>query len=107
MLPAPVEVEVKGDVPAPGIYLLDSGRARVSDALLAAGWPGLIPDISRELESGQSLSVLKTGAYPQITTGWMSAAARLAFGLKLDLNAASAQDLMLVPQMRPDIAATS
>ncbi|MFZ2444776.1 MAG: helix-hairpin-helix domain-containing protein [Syntrophobacteraceae bacterium] len=106
VLPAPVAVEVKGDVPAPGIYLLDGARARVSDALSAAGWSGLLPEVSRKLESGESLGVLKTGSYPQITAGRMPAPARLAFGLKLDLNSASAPDLMLVPRMRPDTAAS-
>lgn len=103
--PAPVAVEVRGDVPAPGIYLLDRERAAVSDALSAAGWAGIVPDGPSRLESGESLIVTKTDEGPHVVFDQMRASVRLTLGLKIDINSASEEDLMLVPQMRPEFAA--
>ncbi len=103
--PAPVAVEVAGEVPAPGIYLLDRERAVVSNALLAAGWNGIAADGARKLEPGESLVVAKTEDSFQVISGRMKASSRLALGLKIDLNSASVEDLMLVPRMSFEFAA--
>lgn len=105
--PAPAIVEVAGDVPKPGIYILDNERATVGDALKAAGWSGNLPAAGtgpRKLVSGESCRVLRSGNDIEITFGRMPAAALLAAGRKLDLNSASKDDLLLIPQMRPEIA---
>ncbi|MHC1725569.1 MAG: ComEA family DNA-binding protein [Syntrophobacteraceae bacterium] len=104
--PAPVIVEVKGEVPRPGIYAVDSGEATVLKALGKAGWSGNLPvqTGSRRLLSGESLNLVQSGAVADIRIGRMPAAALLALGQKLDLNSASPDDLLLVPQVRPEIA---
>ena len=102
---APVVVEIKGDVPAPGTYFLDRERATISDALSAAGRQCISGDFSNRLESGQSLRVADADGPPLVVIGRMPASARLTIGLKLDLNSSSGEDLMLVPQMRQDIVA--
>jgi len=102
--PSPVIVEVKGDVPLPGIHLLEHGRATVLDALSAAGRTGNLPRSERALQSGESVRVVNRGTGVRVEVGRMAAAARLACGLKIDINSASEKDLLLVPQMRPHIA---
>ncbi len=103
--PATVAVEVSGEVPSPGIYLVSRDRATVSNALLTAGLSGIEADGMRKLESGESLAVVKTENGFRVIAGQMQASARLALGLKIDVNSASEEDLMLVPQMRPEFAA--
>lgn len=102
--PAPVIVEVKGDVPVPGIYLLESGHAGVSDALRVSGRFDICPGENWRMKSGESLTVLGNESGPRFMTGPMPASARLAAGLKLDMNRASARDLLLIPMMRPEVA---
>jgi DNA uptake protein ComE-like DNA-binding protein len=101
---ARIAVEVKGDVPAPGTYLLESERATVSHAISASRWSGAFTGVDRKLEPGESLTVMPRGSQPEIAVGRMSAAAALAAGLKIDLNCATVEDLLLIPKMRPDIA---
>ncbi len=102
--PARIAVEVKGEVPAPGIYLLEKDRATVSQTVEAAGRSGIFTGADRKLEPGESLNVLAAGSHPEIAAGRMPAAAALAAGLKIDLNAASEKDFLLIPKMRPDVA---
>ncbi len=106
-LPA-VIVEVKGDIPKPGIYTLDSAAATVAVAADMAGCPYDIPaDIGRkQLISGQSLDILCNGKGIDVRFGRMPGVALLACGLKLDLNSASLDELLLIPQMRSRIAAS-
>jgi DNA uptake protein ComE-like DNA-binding protein len=106
--PGPVIVELQGSIPKPGIYSLDRVKATISIALTTAGWSGTVPASlgDRKLTSGQSVTLLDNGGQPEITIGAMSAAARLAAGQKLDLNTASLSDLLLIPQMRANIAAS-
>jgi DNA uptake protein ComE-like DNA-binding protein len=59
----------------------------------------------RQLKSGQQLRVTCTELRnPQMVVEPMSAAARLALGLRLDLNQASLADLTLIPGMKPSWA---
>lgn len=107
-LPAPLVVEVKGDVPKPGVYLLEKATATVSGALGAAGWSGAVPEgaAGRELVSGEAVRALGRGGSARIEIGRMEGASLLAAGLKLDLNSAPFEDLLLVARMRPEIAAS-
>jgi len=97
-----VAVEVKGDISRPGIYILDSSPATVTDALAMAGFQCKIPDsiAFQKLTSGQSLEVVRKETDVTIKFGRMPGAALLACGLKLDLNSASLDELLLVPHMR-------
>jgi DNA uptake protein ComE-like DNA-binding protein len=122
--PAPVcVVSVEGDVAAEGIYLFGAGRVSAADAIEAAGglfapsgcpapaselqpmFSGLrFPSSDLRLHSGESMriSVLPGGVHAEVAR--MDAAARLALGYKLDLNAASESDLLLIPQMKSETA---
>ncbi|MGA2400358.1 MAG: helix-hairpin-helix domain-containing protein [Syntrophobacteraceae bacterium] len=105
-IPAAVMVEVQGDIPKPGIYTLESATATAAAAAAMAGCSCDIPaDIARQkLISGQSLVILRHEKGITIRFGRMPGAALLACGLKLDLNSASMDELLLIPQMRPEIA---
>jgi len=105
-LPPAVVAEVKGDVSRPGIYSLDGAEATVAGAAVMAGcpWEGPAAVAPRKLIPGQSLEILGRGAQVTIRLARMPGAALLACGLKLDLNSASLDELLLIPQMRADIA---
>ena len=102
-----VAVEVKGEVARPGIYLLDPAAATVGVAAAKAGARVEIPkgEAERNLLSGQSLEIGGEKKGAAIKLGRMPGAALLALGLRLDLNSASPGELLLVPRMRPAIAA--
>jgi competence protein ComEA len=106
-----VIVEVLGDVPNPGVHLLNNRAPTVSDALTAAGWDAsstrIIPAAiaQKALESGERLRVSRNSkAVTEVVVEKMDGATGLALGFKLDLNAASEQDLLLVPLMKPEWA---
>lgn len=102
-----VAVEVKGEVERPGIYLLDAAAATVGVAAAKAGARFKIPkaETGRKLLPGQSLEICGDKGGAAIKLGRMPGAALLALGLKLDLNSASPGELLLVPRLRPAIAA--
>ena len=106
-VPAPVVVEIKGDVSKPGIYTLDAAAATVSSAAAMAGCSQPIAaDVAhRKLVSGQCLEILRQETGATVRFGRMPGAALLSLGLKLDLNSASLDELLLVPKMHPKIAA--
>ena len=105
-VPSAVMVEVKGDISRPGIYTLESATATVAMAVDMAGCSCDIPadTASQKLISGQSLDIVRRGKGIAIRFARMPGAALLACGLKLDLNSASLDELLLIPQMRPEIA---
>lgn len=104
--PSPAVVEIKGAVPKPGIYTLDSGKTTVSEALEKAGWSGILPvgTGARKLTTGESLELTHGEKGHEMRFGRMPAAALLACGQKLDLNSASADELLLIPKIRRDSA---
>ncbi len=108
VLPPAVMVEVKGDIPDPGIYALDSETATVAGAAAITGCTYPIPTALalQKLISGQSLEILRHKEEISIHFGRMPGAALLAGGLKLDLNSASLDELLLIPRLRPEIAAS-
>jgi competence protein ComEA len=103
-----VMAEVKGDVPKPGIYTFDSATTTVAAAANMVGCSDDIPaDIARQqVISGQSLDILRNGKGITVRFGRMPGAVLLACGLKLDLNSASIEELLLIPRMRSKIAAS-
>ena len=103
-----VPVEVKGEgVGRPGIYILEGPGATVAAAAALAGGRLKIPEaVARiKLITGQSLEIFRGKKGVGVKLGRMPGAALLACGLKLDLNSASLDDLLLVPHLRPGIAA--
>jgi competence protein ComEA len=107
-LPSAVMVEVKGNISKPGIYALNGAAATVADAAAMAGCTREVPAAvaHRKLISGQSLEILCQDATITTRLGRMPGAALLACGLKLDLNSASLDEFLLIPQMRADVAAS-
>jgi len=103
-----VMVEVKGDIAKPGIYALDNSTATVAGAAAMAGCTCQIPAAlaPQKLISGQCMEILRHKTQITINFGRMPGAALLAGGLKLDLNSASLDELLLIPHMRPEIAAS-
>jgi len=110
--PPPVIVEVLGEVPFPGIHLLPGPTSKVSRALAAAGWSSkdperLLPEgiAQKTIESGERLRVSRNSeAAIEVVIEKMDGPSGFALGLKLDLNAASEEDLLLVPLMKPQWA---
>jgi competence protein ComEA len=111
--PMPLVVGVTGDIKRPGIYLMGGSAVTVSKAIETAG--GLINGASKdvlqdfalqEMHNGQLARVASSGQGPvEIRVEPMPAAARLTLGEKLDVNIASAEELMLVPQIKAGFAA--
>ena len=102
-------VSVQGDVAAPGAYLFESSRVGPPELIGAAG--GAVPKSATAaglrsivLDSGESLRVFVRSGAIDAAVEPMDAAARLALGLKLDLNAASRSDLLLIPQLKEETA---
>ena len=104
---AAVTVEVKGEgVSNPGIYVVEETGATFASALSRAGCRPGIQEVfaHRLLVSGQALEMERGKTGFGIKIGRMEARALLACGLKLDLNSASLEDLLLVPHLRPSVA---
>jgi hypothetical protein len=104
---AAVVVEVKGEgVTQPGLYILVGSGATVGAAAARGGLRHGIPEplASRKIFCGQSVEIDGGKAGVGIKLARMPGAALLACGLKLDLNTASLDDLLLIPHLRPSIA---
>jgi DNA uptake protein ComE-like DNA-binding protein len=114
-VPTPLVVEVLGDVPTPGVHLIDPIKPFIKEAMRAAGLSEAAsrvidaagPDASfLPLRSGQTVRITKLPADGfRVEVGLMPAAARLVLGEKLDLNSVAHEDLLLIPGMRPNLAA--
>ena len=110
--PLPVIVEIRGDVKKPGVYLLKGISPTIEDALEAAGAPVEPPSTGtsthfsrRELHTGQLINVAGwTEQERKVEIMRMDAPARLTLGLRLSLSDATEQELLLVPQMKPEYA---
>ena len=104
----PVIVDVRGDVGNPGVHLLKGPARTVGEALAAAGGSPveLASEIaSQPVRSGRSIRVVrKPSGGADVSTEAMPAAARLSLGLKLDVNEAAEEDLVLVPGLKPEVA---
>jgi competence protein ComEA len=105
-----VAIEVRGGR-AEGIYFLPKGTALDQMSKIAGGdiLPQGVPANRESLRSpergisdGALLMISSTG---EATLGEMSAAGRLALGLRIDLNRASEEDLSLVPGIGERMAA--
>jgi competence protein ComEA len=109
----PVMVAVEGEVREPGTYLIEGPEVTVSRAVGVAGGlrAGSAKAVAAELAerligNGQVVRVSASGQGPAtIRVETMPAAAWLTLGGKLNVNASSEEELMLVPQMKAGFAA--
>jgi DNA uptake protein ComE-like DNA-binding protein len=107
-----VVLETAGQVRRPGVYVMEP-PVTVGEAIGHAGGTldGDAIDIDgdvlkRVVSNGERVRVeiLASGAI-LVHIEPMSAAARLALGQQLDINQATAEELLLVPQFKPEWAA--
>lgn len=111
--PIPLVVGVAGDIKRPGIYLMGGPEVTVGQAIETAGglrnrtsMGGLQVLALQEMHNGQLVRVASSGRETvEIRVETMPSAARLTLGEKLDVNIASEEELMLVPQMKAGFAA--
>lgn len=101
--PESVAVEVKGSR-AEGVYFIPKGMTlgHISEVAGIPEGHERLPDPGRVISDGALVAVSPAGA---VTIGEMSAAKRLALGLRIDLNLASEGDLSLVPGIGNRMAA--
>jgi competence protein ComEA len=101
--PEGVAIEVRGSK-AEGIYFMPKGTA-FDHISKVAGMPeghSSLRSLDWGISDGALLMIFPAG---EVTIGEMSAAGRLALGLRLDLNRASEGDLSLVPGIGDRMAA--
>lgn len=97
--PAPLRVHVSGEVRSPGVYQVWEG-ARVSDVVELAGGPTDEADLAAvnlalKVRDEQHWHIPKLGEETPAATGSAAPA-----GGKLDLNSATAQELMRLPGIK-------
>lgn len=108
-LPTKLIIQVSGEVRNPGIYFFNP-PATVSEAVAGAG--GLLPQLNQEpgwtsVEVGHArrVHITATGdGLARLRLGWMNVSSRLALGVPLDLNQASAAELAQVPGITQTLA---
>jgi len=96
-------IEVRGSR-AEGIYFMPKGTAfeHISKVVGMPEGHSVLRSPDRGISDGALLVISPAG---EVTIGEMSAAGRLALGLRVDLNRASAEDLSLVPGIGDRMAA--
>ena len=108
-LPTELIIQVSGEVRNPGIYFFDP-PVTVSETVAGAG--GLLPHLDPEpgwtrVEVAHASRVhitATTEGLAQLRLGWMDVPSRLALGVPLDLNRASAAELAQVPGITQTLA---
>ena len=100
-----VAVELSGAVTGPGVYYVPSNATVASFVRLV----GVVPEAyetaglpERRLSAG---TVVRIDANGRVTLGAMTAAKRLALDLPVDINAATHEDLILIPGVKEKTAA--
>lgn len=108
-LPTQLIIQVSGEVRNPGIYVFDP-PVTVSETVAGAG--GLHSRLSPDpgwarVEVGHARRVHITATadgFARLRLGWMDASSRLAMGVPIDLNQASAAELAQVPGITQTLA---
>lgn len=108
-LPRQLIIQVSGEVRNPGIYVFNP-PVTVNEALAGAGGlhSQLNPDpgwTRVEVGHARHVHITATGdGFARLRLGWMDASSRLALGVPLDVNQASAAELAQVPGITPALA---
>ena len=108
-LPTELIIQVSGEVRNPGIYFFDP-PVTVSETVAGAG--GLLPQLNPEpgwttveVVHARRVHITTTGnGLARLRLGWMEVSSRLALGVPLDLNQASAAELAQVPGITQTLA---
>ncbi len=108
-LPPQLIIQVSGEVRNPGIYLFDP-PVTVSETVAGAG--GLLSQLIQEPEwtsvevaHARRVHIAATGdGLARLHLEWMDVSSRLALGVPLDPNHASAAELALVPGITQTLA---
>ena len=108
-LPTELIIQVSGEVRNPGIYCFDP-PVTVSETVAGAG--GLLPQLNPEpgwtkveVAHARRVHITATGdGLAGLRLGWMDVSSRLALGVPLDLNQASAPELAQVPGITQSLA---
>jgi competence protein ComEA len=109
----PLMVAVVGEIKRPGIYLMEGPEVTVAQTIEAAGgfrhgiFEGAHKDFGpQKIYNGELVRIASSEPGPvEVRVEKMPSAARLTLGEKLNVNIASEEDLMLVPQMKAGMAA--
>ena len=109
LLPAAFIIQVSGEVRNPGIYVFDP-PVTVSKTVAGAG--GLLPQLNPEpgwtrveVAHARRVHITATGdGLARLRLGWMGVSSRLALGVPLNLNQASAAELAQVPGITQTLA---
>jgi competence protein ComEA len=102
-------VEVTGAVAHPGLYRMAKGE-RVLAAITAAGGlasdadPNRLPDMAARLKDGQQVKVPGLGTSSRTSTRTSTAASGSSHAPAVSLNAATADQLAIIPGFTPDLA---
>jgi competence protein ComEA len=104
----PVFVEVRGALPAPGVYAFGHPPS-LTEVWRQSGSPGLAPPAPApgqaeqpgQIASGSLVTISPDGHY---RLGRMAGAQLLTLGLPLELNTASAADFIALPGIGPALA---
>jgi competence protein ComEA len=108
-LPPEFIIQVSGEVRNPGIYSFDP-PVTVNETVAGAG--GLLPQLDPEpgwtrveVAHASRVHITATGdGFARLRLGWMDVSSRLALGVPLDLNQASAAELAQVPGITQTLA---
>jgi len=107
--PAKLIIQVSGEVRNPGIYFFEP-PVTVSETVAGAG--GLLPQLNPEpgwtrveVAHARRVHITATGdGLARLRLGWMGVSSRLALGVSVDLNQASAAELAQVPGITQTLA---
>ncbi len=106
--PAPVRVDVTGEVVSPGVYTLPPDSI-VQDAITAAGGPTSDADLSRlnlaALLSGGQQIVVPGAHSPAADESTLQPASALTSTNRLNVNTATSEQLESLPEIGPATAA--
>ena len=103
-----IVIEIEGEVPAPGVYCFD--HVPSLREVLSRGGEFLNPgrDVAQDLNAGvnrgSTVLVRKSQGKVSLNVGPMAAGKRILFGIPMDLNAATAEDLSEIPGIGPGIS---